>query len=135
MEKNSHPHIRTNLINFLELTKHFFTFRNVSENEILKIISKLKTKCSSGVDEISTRFLKQYSSILTKPLTKIINQSLSTGIFPDKLKIAKVIPIHKDNDLDQNILNNYRPISILPCISKIFERVVYDQLFFLFFST
>jgi retron-type reverse transcriptase len=60
------------------------------------------------------------------PLTKIINQCLQTGIFPDTLKIAKVIPIHKKDDTTN--LNNYRPISLLPAISKIFEKVMHKQL-------
>ena len=57
----------------------------------------------------------------------IINQSLRTGIFPDKLKIAKVIPIYKNSD--ENVFGNYRPISLLPAISKVFERVAFEQLF------
>ena len=59
-------------------------------------------------------------------LTLIVNQSLSSGIFPNKLKIAKVIPIFKKDDAHS--LNNYRPISLLPPISKVFEKVVQEQL-------
>ena len=55
-----------------------------------------------------------------------MNQSLSSGIFPNKLKIAKVIPIFKKDDA--HLLNNYRPISLLPTISKVFEKVVQEQL-------
>ena len=50
-----------------------------------------------------------------------------TGIFPDDLKIAKVVPLHKKNDV--NIMNNYRPVSLLPAISKIFEKVAHHQLY------
>ena len=57
----------------------------------------------------------------------IINQSLQTGIFPDKLKLAKFLPIHKKND--DNILDNYRPISVLPTISKVLERIMYNQIY------
>ena len=56
----------------------------------------------------------------------MINQSLITGIFPDKLKIAKVIPLFKKNDA--SVIDNYRPISLLPSISKLFEKVVFLQL-------
>ena len=57
----------------------------------------------------------------------IINQSLQTGIFPDKLKLAKVLPIHKKND--DNILDNYHPISVLPTNSKVLKRIMYYQIY------
>ena len=60
-------------------------------------------------------------------ITLIVNQCLTTGIFPNKLKIAKVVPVFKKGDKD--LLNNYRPISMLPSISKIFETVIYNQLY------
>ena len=63
---------------------------------------------------------------ICKPLTLIINQTLSTGIFPDTLKIAKVIPLYKKGD--KALLENYRPISVLPSISKIFERIIFNQI-------
>ena len=91
------------------------------------IINKLKNKNSSGVDEISNKLLKAIGTELNKPLTIIINQCLLTGIFPDLLKIAKVKPLFKRGDACQ--LNNYRPISLLPTISKVFERVIYSQLY------
>ena len=57
----------------------------------------------------------------------IVNQCLTTGIFPNKLKIAKVVPVFKKYDKD--LLNNYQPISMLPSISKRFETVIYNQLY------
>ena len=57
----------------------------------------------------------------------IINQSLNTGIFPDKFKLTKITPIHKKGD--NHSVENYRPISLLPSISKLFEKVVYDQIY------
>ena len=64
---------------------------------------------------------------VTLPLTHIINQSLCTGISPDRFKIAKVVPLFKKGD--QDILDNYRPISLLPVVSKVFEKVVFNQLY------
>ena len=82
---------------------------------------------NSGHDGISARFLKRILETVTLPLTHIINQSLCIGIFPDSLKIAKVVPLFKKGDL--HILDNYRPISLLPVVSKVFEKVVFNQLY------
>ena len=60
-----------------------------------------------------------------EPLTRILNLSISTGIVPDKLKIAKVIPIYKKDDAEK--FSNYRPVSLLPCFSKILERLVFNK--------
>ena len=108
-------------------TPHRFTPSTINESYILSIINKLKNKNSSGNDEISNKLLKAIGNELSKPLTIIINQCLLTGIFPDLLKIAKVKPLFKRGDTA--LLNNYRPISLLPTISKVFERVIYSQLY------
>ena len=104
-----------------------FQFTHVEEEQIKKVIDNLNPKRSAGVDNISLILLKLCSEDITKPLTAIINQSLKNGVFPNKLKIAKVIPIYKKDD--QHDFNNYRPISLLPSISKVFERIVHMQLF------
>ena len=108
-------------------TEHHFNFNSITESETLSIINKLESKNSSGKDEISNKLLKSIKDAIAKPLTIIINQSLKTGIFPDALKIAKVKPLYKKGD--NFCLNNYRPISLLPTISKIFERVMFTQLY------
>ena len=74
-------------------------------------------KKGAGCDNISGILLKFCANAITKPLTAIINQSLLNGIFPDKLKIGKVIPIYKKGDVHD--LNNYRPISLLPTLKNI----------------
>ena len=101
-------------------------FISTHEHEILKIVKALKTKNSSGYDGISTKLLKQIIPNIVSPLEYIFNLSLSTGCCPDLLKIAKVIPIYKKEDPSQ--VNNYRPISLLPSISKILEKIVYKRL-------
>ena len=103
-----------------------FRFRSTYQEEIKNIVLNLKSKPSAGYDNISTILLKYLAPILTPVLTIRVNQSLHSGIFPYKLKIAKIIPIFKKND--NYLLENYRPISLLPSISKVFERVVYIQL-------
>ena len=81
---------------------------------------------SSGSDSISNHLLKYAATTISKPLMVIINQMLTNGIFPEKLKLAKVIPVLKSGD-DQ-LFSNYRPISLLSSISKIFEYVIQEQL-------
>ncbi|KAI0226336.1 hypothetical protein LSAT2_023070, partial [Lamellibrachia satsuma] len=77
---------------------------------------------SYGCDGISSKLLKLIEPDIVKPLTLLINQVLTTGQFPDKLKVAKVIPIFKKNYL--TLFTNYRPISLLPIISKVLERIM-----------
>ena len=105
-----------------------FNFTDVSK--VKKIINNLTSKTSSGDDEVSSIFLKneKVSNIFLPSLTILINQSLHTGIFPDRLKLAKVIPLYKDKGDDYDF-ENYRPISLLSVLSKIFERVVFDQIY------
>ena len=107
--------------------EHRFNFNRITESETLSIINKLRSKNSSGKDEISNNLLKLIKDKISKPLTIIRNQSLKTGMFSEALKIAKVKPLYKKGD--NFCLNNYRPISLFPTISKIFERVMFTQLY------
>ena len=80
----------------------------------------MENKTSCGVDGISNSLLKSIKSEIVQPVTVLINQMLTTGIFPDKLKIAKVVPLYRKGD--NTLFSNYRPISILPSLKKIFTR-------------
>ena len=104
-----------------------FCFIPVNNDIVSQIIDNLKPKSSCGSDGLSLKLLKTVKLELIESITIIINQCLRTGIFPDKLKIAKVIPLFKKGD--DTKFNNYRPISILPTISKIFERVIFNQIY------
>ena len=116
----------------LNPTIHNFTFQLISEENTMLVLNHLKSKPSCGYDGISTKLLKVCKHQICKLLTLIINQMLSNGIFPDDLKIAKVIPLFKKGD--QSLLNNYRSISLLPSISKILERIIFNQIH-TYFST
>jgi hypothetical protein len=98
----------------------------VDKCQILEIVNKFKPKISSGHDEIPTKIMKQSISEIIEPLTYIINKSLETGVVPNKLKIAKVIPLFKS--LQKNELKNYRPVSLLPAFSKVFEKVIFNKI-------
>ena len=104
-----------------------FAFKNVDNSTVLKVIDSLKSKVSSGSDKISNKLLKHVKHELTDPLTRIINQTIDTGIFPDLLKIAKVTPIFKKGNMDE--FSNYRPVSVLPSVSKVFERIMHNQIY------
>ena len=100
--------------------KTVFKFTPIEEEETKTIIKNLKPKNSSGHDSISLILLKASINSIANPLTCIINQSLKTRRFPSKLKVAKIISIFKKGD--EHDFNNYRPISLLPSVSKVFEK-------------
>ena len=85
-----------------------------------------KSNKSAGFDNISPSVIKNIMPIIAQPLANIFNMSLSTGIFPDALKIARVVPIFKSDD--KTLVNNYRPISVLPIFSKLLEKIVFKRL-------
>jgi hypothetical protein len=99
----------------------------LSTREIQNIIKSLKTKNFHGYDEIYTKILKINSPFNSSPLTYICNKSLSSGIFPDRLKYLEIKPLFKKGD-KQNI-SNYSPISNLTSFSKVLEKVVHIQLY------
>ena len=91
----------------------------------MKAIDTLENKSSSGHD-ISNKIVKLLKNKISKPLTVIINQMLKTVIFPDSFKSSKIVPLFKKGD--HGLITNYRSISLLSTISKVFERVIYDQM-------
>uniref|UniRef100_A0A1B6MTI7 Reverse transcriptase domain-containing protein n=1 Tax=Graphocephala atropunctata TaxID=36148 RepID=A0A1B6MTI7_9HEMI len=116
-----------NIFSFENFNKPLFSFNFVTAKEVALVISSLKNKYSSGMDELPVTVLKAVKHQLCQILAHLINSSLISGIFPNELKIAKVIPIHKkDNKKD---ISNYRQVFILPStISKVYEKIVHSQL-------
>jgi len=106
--------------------KNSFAVLPATPDEITSLIKQMTSKPSSGFDGISIDIIKLSISLIAKPLATIVNKSFSTGTFPDLLKIAKVRPVHKNGDKSE--FTNYRPISVLPSFSKIFEKLMYNRL-------
>ena len=103
-----------------------FSFNEETIENVEKIIDSIKTNVATGTDNIPSKIIKQSKKLLRPIITQIINLSYETKIFPDILKNAIIKPIFKKDD--KNDISNYRPISILPVISKIFERAALNQL-------
>jgi hypothetical protein len=99
----------------------------ITENDVNDILKSLDTNKAYGVDGISPRLLKMVSAEITPSLTKLFNMSLHKGIFPDIWKQANVMPLFKKGK--HSDINNYRPVSLLSSISKVFEKVVFKYMF------
>ena len=95
--------------------------------EVEEILRTLKTDKASGPDGLSNRILKELSHELSSPLCSLFNKSLSLGKFPSPYKDANVTPVHKKGDL--SLVSNYRPISLLNSVAKLFEKLVFKYLY------
>ena len=102
-----------------------FSFERVSPESVLKTLKNLDTNKASGIDNISGKFLKDGTKILAVPISQICNLSISRSTFPDACKIAKLKLLFKKGSKTDP--KNFRPIYLLPLISKVIERIIYDQ--------
>ncbi|XP_046675445.1 uncharacterized protein LOC124364198 [Homalodisca vitripennis] len=103
-----------------------FVFKNVSAQEVHRVIMSLRNTKSVAWDEIPVQVLKASALYISQPLALIVNHSFMCGQFPSQLKYADVIPVFKKGERQDP--NNYRPVSILPSISKVFEKIAHKQL-------
>ena len=140
---NEHFVSISNIINKVEISNEYLTslqcmldkrlknitfdIKPITPLQVKSLICKLNPNKSTGLDGIGPRILKLCGDSITTPIAFIINKSISDGTFPDSLKCASVIPLHKNQS--RNDPNNYRPISILPTLSKIYERHIADQIY------
>ena len=92
---------------------------NTDPEEIMNIVDMLKSNSSKGNDDITPSIIKDIISEIALPLTYIFHKSLQNGQFPDKLKIARIVPIYKN--VDNKLISNYHPISVFSYFSKILE--------------
>ena len=99
----------------------------ISDVQILSILTSLKTNKAHGPDSISAQMIKLCGNELCTPLKLIFENILSTGIFPKQWKRANVTPVHKKED--KQLVKNYRPISLLPIFAKVFEKIIFINLY------
>ena len=108
-------------------TKSKFHFKTIEVQEIRDAFAKVKTAKSFGTDNISSYFLKLALPFIENSLAFMFNTSIETSMFPDAWKIARFTPIYKNGDKADK--SNYRPISVLPVISRLFEKLVTNQVY------
>ena len=108
-------------------SKNSLYLEPVTNFEVEDIISNLDSAKSAGPNSIPVNLLKILKRYISHPMAELVNQSFLTGIFPQKLKVAKVVSIYKKSDPQD--VSNYRPISLLPIFSKIYERLMYTRLY------
>ena len=99
----------------------------INDDIILKLIRELDENKAHGHDAVSIRMLKICDESIIKPLEMIYTNCLENGVFPDSWKKANIIPVHKKGD--KCLITNYRPVSLLPICSKIFEKLIYNSLY------
>ena len=104
-----------------------FSFRKVTQEEVSKIIRNLNTKKGSQTSETPTKVIKLNSDIFSNLIYKHFNYCIDKGEFPNYLKHANIVPVYKKNNKYEK--ENYRPVSSLSNLSKIFERLMYNQLY------
>ena len=120
----NHPSILT--INENVKVEGSFHFSTVNESMIKEKIKSLDKRKPTTCNNIPTRLLIENNDIISPFITEMYNESKTKAAFPDSLKLADITPAHKKND--RTAKDNYRPVSILPSMSKIFERNMYDQI-------
>ena len=103
-----------------------FSFVQVDQSKVEKYLKDIGTKKATGIDNVSSKILNLTSTVMIGPITSLINSMIKNSTFPDTLKSARISPIFKkENPLERQ---NYRPVSILPAVSKVFERTISRQL-------
>ena len=117
-----------NFQTYIEKAKsEFSAFQPVTVSNVYHLLHGLSSNKATGVDKISSKIIKIAAPAISDSLTYIFNQAITLSLFPHEWKTARVIPLYKNGQ--RNLPGNYRPISVLPVISKIMERILYDQLY------
>ena len=109
------------------LTQSRICTLDFNEEELMKIIRNLKVHKSHSHDDISIRMIKICDKSILKPLILLFENSIKSSYYPDIWKKSNIIPVHKKND--KQLVNNYRPISLLPIFGKIFEKIIFNRIY------
>ena len=104
-----------------------FHFHSIKEEEVLSILRKLNTHKATGVDGITASLLKTTATAIAPSITKLFNDSISSGQIPADWKKANVTPVPKTSSAQ--LLTKFRPISVLPVIAKVYKSLIYEQLY------
>ena len=104
-----------------------FKLRHIPPNKVSNALNKLKNDKATGMHNLPDRILKLSKDVIANSLSDIFNAGIDASVFPSDFKMARVAPIFKSDDRDD--LNNYRPISVLPTVARVFERLIYEQLY------
>ena len=116
--------VRNYYQNILELPSKF-TFSKITDYLVLKLLKDMNKDKAAGIDNLSAKFLKDGAEILPKPISEICNLSIKYSIFSTDCQIVKLKPVFKKGST--TLPKNYRPISLLPLISEIIEKIIHDQ--------
>lgn len=114
-------------VNYLTINENLFYFQPTTKDKVLSLLNGLCMSKATGLDMISARLIRESADVISFSLCQMFNKSLELGIFPDDWKCAKVTPLFKQGE--RNDTNNYRPISVISIVAKVFERIAYDQLY------
>ena len=118
------PNVNTDPTSYIARNQNSFRYFTCTYEEVTSIIRNLKNKKGS-LEEIPVTILKKITDLVSPILSMLFNQSVSSSSFPDVLKTAKIVPIYKAGPKTDK--NNYRPIALLPTISKIFEKLIHKR--------
>ena len=114
-------------LEYLNITDQRFHFTLTSSSQVFSLLNKLSKSKATGLDKISARLIRECADLICISICKIFNCSLTTGIFPDDWKCAKVTPLFKQGSSSD--MNSYCPISLISVLAKVFERIMYDQVY------
>lgn len=124
--KSQNDHYKYNYKNKIITNNNSIFLFPTDANEMVKIIKSLNCTQSVGYDDIRTDIVKKCNKYICSPLSHIVNLSFEKGEFPEKLKFSIIKPLHKKDDPSD--MNNYRPITLIPILAKIFEKAMLCRL-------